>query len=143
MHTCLLQQLQHGLLSHVCTCNKTVRFDSACRSSGLSPDVSRASTPGSKLSLMSTGMREVGPDGIYMRVGTQWVKVCSGPVMPLEYVAFAYCAHLCRIECPICPTINKLEDTINKLEEECMQARLCVTQKSVHNMPCPVKIQPQ
>ena len=39
---------------------------------------------------MSTGMREVGPDGIYMRVGTQWVKVCSGPVMPLEYVAFAY-----------------------------------------------------
>lgn len=36
---------------------------------------SRLSTPGSKHSQATTGMREVGPDGsYYLRVGTQWVK---------------------------------------------------------------------
>ncbi|DBA90001.1 hypothetical protein WJX79_009034 [Trebouxia sp. C0005] len=38
-------------------------------------DGSRASTPGSKMSQATSGMREVGSDGaFYLRVGTQWVK---------------------------------------------------------------------
>ena len=53
-----------------------------CRFFRPHPEASRASTPASKASHATTGMRELGPDNsIYMRVGTQWVKVSPSPVM--------------------------------------------------------------
>ncbi len=58
-----------------------------CRVSTPLQDGSRASTPGSKMSQATSGMREVGPDGaFYLRVGTQWVKV-GIPLLSLAVLA--------------------------------------------------------
>ena len=62
-------------------------YASVCRVSPALQDGSRASTPGSKMSQATSGMREVGPDGaFYLRVGTQWVKV-GIPLLRLAVLA--------------------------------------------------------
>ncbi len=62
-------------------------YASVCRISTPLQDGSRASTPGSKMSQATSGMREVAPDGnFYLRVGTQWVKV-GIPLLSLAVLA--------------------------------------------------------
>ena len=70
-------------------------YASVCRVSKPLQDGSRASTPGSKMSQATSGMREVGPDGaFYLRVGTQWVKV-GIPLLSLAVLAALSTACTC------------------------------------------------
>ncbi len=107
-------------------------YASVCRVGTPLQDGSRASTPGSKMSQATSGMREVGPDGtFYLRVGTQWVKVGIPSLNLADLTALLTSCEVCTAAAWQCK-LSQIPNTTkfaNRTES-------CKAQKSIEaNMP--------